>query len=228
MYSTYTRIVYVRIPSQKAPRAKHCRLSHGPPAITALSDEEEDGTVVEIEDEECRKEQEDRQTQQPSSSIPKFSHPVSKTHCSPSPTGLSSPAVQPHHGPAVPAHQDSALVTSAMCWLGDTRKKNQTYRRRLMLYRKGLLSMRGMEFSVHSTTASALSSVRTTTPNELGMVSTTIWNFFCSPFGFYPHCMAATPFETLRTTMSRTELNDEVDFDGVFSNYGNSSPLKIR
>ena len=72
MYSTYTRIVYVRIPSQKAPRAKHCRLSHGPPAITALSDEEEDGTVVKIDDKECSKEQEDRQIQQPSSSIPKI------------------------------------------------------------------------------------------------------------------------------------------------------------
>ena len=52
--------------------------------------------------------------------------------------------------------------------------------------------------------------------------------FFPSPFGFYPHCMATTPFETPRTTMPGTELNDEVDFDGVFSNYGNSSPLKIR
>ena len=146
-----------------------------------LSDKEEDGTVVEIEDEECSKEQEDRQIQRPSSSMPKFSHPVSTSHCSPSLTRLSSPAVQPHHGPAVPDHQDSALVTSAMCWLGDTRKKNQTYRRRLMFYRKGLLSMRGMEFSVHSTTASALSSVRTTTPNKLGNVSTTIWNFLLQP-----------------------------------------------
>lgn len=47
------------------------------------------------------------------------------------------------------------------------------------------------------------------------------------PFGFYPHCMAATQLGTPKTAMSSTELNDEVDFDGVFSNYGNSSPLKI-
>ena len=54
-------------------------------------------------------------------------------------------SVQPQHGPAIPAQQDSALVTSAMCWLGDMRKKNRTYRSRLMHYRRGLLSMRGMD-----------------------------------------------------------------------------------
>ena len=28
--------------------------------------------------------------------------------------------------------------------------------------------------------------------------------------------------------LSVAELDDEVDFDGVFSNYGNPSPLKLR
>ena len=37
---------------QKAMTAKPCWLSHGSPAITALSDEEADGTVEEVEDEE--------------------------------------------------------------------------------------------------------------------------------------------------------------------------------
>ena len=67
-------------------------------------------------------------------------------------------------------------------------------------------------------------------PHPMGsaMSSPPYGTFFPSPFGFYSHCMATTPFETPRTTMPGTELNDEVDFDGVFSNYGNSSPLKIR
>ena len=37
--------------------AKPCWLSHGSPAITALSDEEADGTVEEVEDEEYSTEQ---------------------------------------------------------------------------------------------------------------------------------------------------------------------------
>ena len=54
-------------------------------------------------------------------------------------------------------------------------------------------------------------------------------SFFPSPFGFYPPFIAASSFETSRTTMpTGSELNDEVDFDAVFSNYGNQSPLRIR
>ena len=55
-------------------------------------------------------------------------------------------------------------------------------------------------------------------------------HFFPSPFELYPHFMPAPPpFETPRTTMLRVaELDDEGDFEGVFSNYGNPSPLKLR
>ena len=54
-------------------------------------------------------------------------------------------------------------------------------------------------------------------------------SFFSSPFGFYPPFIVASPFETPRTTMpTGSELNDEVDFDAVFSKYRNQSPLRIR
>ena len=55
------------------------------------------------------------------------------------------------------------------------------------------------------------------------------WSFFKSPFGFYPPFIAASSFETPRITMpTGSELNDEVDFYGVFSNDRNQSPLRIR
>ena len=45
-------------------RVTHCWLSHGSPAITALSDEKEDTTVEEVEDNEQEgREQEDSQIQ---------------------------------------------------------------------------------------------------------------------------------------------------------------------
>ena len=54
-------------------------------------------------------------------------------------------------------------------------------------------------------------------------------SFFSSPFGFYPPFIAASPFKTPRATMpTGSELNNEVDFDAVFSNYRNHSPLRIR
>jgi len=71
-------------------------------------------------------------------------------------------------------------------------------------------------------------SAKTTTPNELDSISIALWKFFPSPFGFYPPFIAASPFENPRTTMlTDSEFNDEVDFDAVFSNYGNQSPLRI-
>ena len=115
---------YDQLSLQNAPIAKNCWLSHGSLAITALCDMEEDGAVVEIEDEECSEEQEDSQVRRISSSTPKVSNPV--------PVQQDS-AVQPLHSPAVLAQQESALVTSAICWLGDMKKKNRTCKSKLMI-----------------------------------------------------------------------------------------------
>ena len=111
-------------------RTAGCLMAHLP---LQLSEMEEDGAVVEIEDEECSEEQEDSQIQRISSSTPKVSNPVPTTHCSPV---QQDSAVQPLHSPAVLAQQESALVTSAICWLGDTKKKNRTCKCKLMIYKE--------------------------------------------------------------------------------------------
>ena len=68
--------------------SKLCWLSHGSPAITALSDEEADGNVEAVEDEEYSTEQESSQSQRMESS------PASPTRlCTASPTRLSSPSL---------------------------------------------------------------------------------------------------------------------------------------
>ena len=89
------------------------------PAITALSDEEADGNVEEVEDEEYSMEQVSSQSQR------KESSPASPTRlCSPSPA-------------------ESALLISAMCQIEDPSQKNQTCENKSMLYSRGLLNMRG-------------------------------------------------------------------------------------
>ena len=171
--------------------AKPCWLSHGSPAITALSDEEADGTVEEVENEEYSTEQESSQSQRMESSL------ASPTRlCSPSPARVSQ-------------------LISAMCQIEDMSQKNQTCENTSMLYSKGLLNMRGVAI-----------------PQQA-------WCLIISLFqhkdchtrraGQCPHhhmdiSNPNPPFETPRTTMlSVAELDDEGDFDGVFTNYGNPS-----
>ena len=124
-------------------------------------------------------------------------------------------AVLAQEDSAVLAQQESAQLISAMCQIEDMSQKNQTCENTSMLYSKGLLNMRGVAILQHA------------------------WCLIISLFqhkdchtrraGQCPHhhmdiSNPNPPFETPRTTMlSVAELDDEGDFDGVFTNYGNPS-----
>lgn len=100
------------------------------------------------------------------------------------------------------AQQGPALVTSAMCWLEDTKKKNHTYKANWWFTEKNCWEE--WTFSIRGTTASALSCTRTITPKMSWTMSPPPFGtFFCSSFGFYSHFMAATPLETPRTNIAK-------------------------
>ena len=216
----YVRIVSVRLPSQKAPRAKHCWLSHGSPAITALSDEEEDGTMVEIEDDECCDEHEDSRIQRIGSSMAKLSNPVPTARCSPSPTRLSSPASTQPGSPASTRPSSPASIrpsfpaatrpsfppttwpsspSPARLSLGDIsnvlarrheEEKSHLQKQIDDLQRRIAEYERGGHSAYMAPQHQPYQVQGPPHPMSWAMSSPPYGTFFPSPFGFYPHCMA--------------------------------------
>ena len=161
-------------------------------------------------------EQESSQSQKMESS------PASPTRvCSTSPARISSSS------PARVSLADISNVSSRRPEPeeSDLRKQIHALQQRLAEYERGGNSAACMVPHHQPFPAQGLSYLMSwaTSPPPYG-------HFFPSPFRFYPHFMPApSPFETPRTMMlSVPELDDEVDFDGVFRNYDNPSPLKLR
>ena len=168
---------------QKVPTAKPCWLSQGSPAITALSDEEADGTVKEVEDGEHSMEQESSQSQKMESS------PASPTRlCSTSPARLSSSS------PARVSLADISNVSNRRPEPeeSDLRKQIDALQQRLAEYERGGNSVACMVPHHQPFPAQGLSY-----PMSWAMSPPPYGHFFPSPFGFYPHFMPApSPFET--------------------------------
>ena len=208
---------YVQFPSQKVQRARPSWLSLGSPATT----------LGKIEDEECSEEQVDSHIQQRSSSPPRLRKSVPTTHSSPSPVRPGSPVPTRAYSPR-PVRPGLADITNMQT---STYAEEKLYlqehiddlKKRVTEYEREQLSAYvAPHYHPYRAQGPPLPMSWAASPSPYG-------SFFPSPFGFYPPFIAASPFETPRTTMpTSSELNDEVDFDTVFSNYGNQSPLRIR
>ena len=222
----------VRLPSQKVQRARASWLSLGSPATTVMCEEKEDSTVGEME-EECSEEQVDSHIQRRSSLLPRLRNSVLTTHSSPSPVRPGSPVptracspspVRPcspvpkrfsHPSPVRPDLADitnmqtSRHVEETLYLL----KQIDDLKKRLAEYERGeqLSAYIAPHYHPYRAQGPPLPMSWAASPSPYG-------SFFSSPFGFYPPFIVASPFETHRTTMpTGSELNDEVDFDAVFS-----------
>ena len=209
-------------------RATHCWLSHGSPAITAPSDEEEDSAVEEV-DNEYSKELEDSDIQQKGPSPTRVVSPAPTKVISPAPARLSCSGPTRLFSPS-PARVSLADISNVSARRHEPeeshlQKKIEALERRLAEFEKG----------GHSTAHVVPHHQPYPAPVPLPPYPMS-WamspppyygNILRSPLGFHRHFMAASPFETPRA-MIPDELDDEIDFDGVFSNYGSLSPLRVR
>ena len=190
----------VRLPSQKVQRARASWLSLGSPVTTVMCEEKEDSTVGEMEEEECSEEQVDSHIQRRSSSLPRLQNSVLTTHSSPSPVRPGSPVPKRSSHPS-PVRPGLAEITKMQTsrHVEETlylQKQIDDLKKRLAECERGeqLSAYVAPHYHPYRAQGPPLPMSWAASPLPYG-------SFFPSPFGFYPPFIAASPFETPRTTM---------------------------